>query len=97
MGLFALVIGGLTVFFGERCAKRLGIEEAARGADCVSCACDFNDDGVVGAPDLAIIGQNFGKTVPVCTAGDCTNDGLVSESDQAKAQAEFAQTTACIP
>ena len=60
--------------------------------------CSFDGLPAVGAPDFAILGMNFGKTVPKGTAGDCAGgpgngpDGVVGAPDFAKLGMEFGNT-----
>lgn len=44
---------------------------------------DFNNNGIVDLPDLAILLSKYGQTVSVGTNGDCNDDGQVTLQDLA--------------
>jgi hypothetical protein len=55
----------------------------------ISCDLAGNMDFIVAGPDIAVIGTNFGMSVPPGTNGDCTGDGLVGGADLATAGREW--------
>src|SRR5262245_58427986 len=58
----------------------------------ISCDSAGNMDLVVGPPDQAIIGMNFGMVVPAGTLGDCNMDGVTGGGDVAIFGMEFLNT-----
>lgn len=67
-------------------------------ASCTAHACDFNEDGVVGSSDYALIGSHFNMSgyLPY-TEGDCTGDGVVGSADLAKYGSTQGTDDACLP
>jgi hypothetical protein len=55
----------------------------------ITCDAAADMDLVVGGPDQAVIGLNFGMVVPPGTMGDCTGDGVVGGADLATFGQQF--------
>ena len=54
-----------------------------------SCPSDFDEDGVVGGPDLAQLLAAWGNSVPPGTGADLSGDGFISGPDLAQVLANW--------
>ncbi|MEO0588093.1 MAG: PEP-CTERM sorting domain-containing protein, partial [Planctomycetota bacterium] len=58
---------------------------------------DFNRDGEVGTPDLAILAGQFGLSGQLWAEGDATGDGAIGTPDLAVLAGSFGRTAASVP